>query len=201
MYDGRVLLCLAAFEPEMRALDASLPREIVGIGLVEAALGAARAINAHRTVWGPTEVVLLGTAGAYPGSGLEIGDVVVGREVVLAAASGALVEAMPRKIATDASLSACFAARRVVVATTLAITIDDAAARLLAESTGAEVEHLEAFAVARACAAAGVAFTTVLGIANAVGATGRAQWRENHERAAAAACAAIRNPRAAQSLG
>ena len=80
----------------MRALDASLPRELVGIGLVEAALGAARAIDVHR----PSEVVLLGTAGAYPGSGLEIGDVVVGGEILLGAASGDLVEGMPRKIAS-----------------------------------------------------------------------------------------------------
>ena len=85
------------------------------------------------------------------------------------------------------------------MATTLSITTDDDVARRLAESTGAEVEHLEAFAVARACALAGVAFTTVLGIANLVGASGRAQWRENHERAAAAACATIGSPRGAPS--
>lgn len=181
------MLFLAAFPPELAALDARFERETVGVGLVEAALGAARVIAEKK----PAHVVLLGTVGAYPSSKLAIGDVVVAKRVVLAAPSGALVEAMPASVDADASP---FTARRVVVATTLAITTDDGVASSLEGATAAHVEHLEAFAVARACARAGVRFSAVFGVANVVGARGRDEWREHHERAAAAACAAVRNP-------
>ena len=189
---------MAAFPPEVAALDVAQAREITGVGLVEAALGMAAAIEAHR----PTEVVLLGTAGAYHGSGLGIGDVVVATEVILASVFGALVDAMPCQLATDAALTARYRARHVKVATTLGITTQDEHARALVIATGAQVEHLEAFAVARACARGAIAFTAVLGIANMVGSQGRAQWREHHERAARAACeVAARSPREGQSRG
>jgi nucleoside phosphorylase len=186
-----VLLHLAAFAPELAALDSTYLREVVGVGLVEAALGTQRVLAAHR----PAHVVLVGTAGAYEGSRLAIGDVVAASRIVLAApAGGALPDAIPSAIATDVALTSSFAAKPVIVATTLAITTDDDTARALERATGAAAEHLEAFAVARACELAGIPFTAVLGIANIVGARGRAAWREHHERAAAAACAVVRNP-------
>ena len=179
-------LFLAAFPPEIAALDPSYDRATVGVGLVEASLGAA-AILAERR---PQRVVLIGTVGAYPGSGVAIGDVVTAERVLVASDTGAIVDAMP-----SSSLAVPISnARRVVVATTVAITTDDAVAVILEKSTGAHVEHLEAFAVARACERAGVTFSAVFGVANVVGSRGRDEWRANHERAAAAACALFRNP-------
>ncbi len=93
------MLFLAAFPPELASLDARYDRETVGVGLVEAALGAARVIAEKK----PSRVVLLGTVGAYPGSGLSIGDVVIAERVVLAAPSGALVSAMPSSVDADTS--------------------------------------------------------------------------------------------------
>ncbi|MGO8999782.1 MAG: MYXO-CTERM sorting domain-containing protein [Polyangiaceae bacterium] len=61
----------------------------------------------------------------------------------------------------------------------------------LAESSGAAVEHLEAFAVATSCAAAGVPFAAVLAVANAVGAVGREQWRAHHAAAGRAAASVV----------
>jgi len=180
-----VILFVAAFAPELVALAADVERETVGVGLVEAALGATRAIARRR----PSGVVLVGTVGAYADKGLSIGDVVVATRVRLASPTGELLAAMSHDITTDASLTARANARHVTVATTLAITTDDRAARALADSTGADVEHLEAFSVARACQEASVPFTAVFGVANMVGSSGRAEWREHHERAAAAACA------------
>lgn len=116
-------------------------------------------------------------------------DVVVAERVVLAAPSGALVDAMPQSVEADAIPTV--SGRRVLVATTLAMTTDDGIAQSLERSTGAHVEHLEAFAVARACAEAGVRFSAVFGVANVVGARGRDEWQKNHERAAAAACATL----------
>jgi len=188
------VLVVAAFSPELSALASEIERAVVGVGLVESALGAARVVASRK----PDAVVLVGTAGAYPNSSLKIGDVIVARDIVLASPSGALIEgAMPTSIETDVALSASLRAPSVVVgrvATTLAITTDDAVARTLEDATHAHAEHLEAFAVARACAVASVPFTAVLGIANAVGARGRDEWRANHERAAEAACRVIRNP-------
>lgn len=186
------MLFLAAFSPELVGLEG----EAVGVGLVESALGAARVIAARK----PERVVLVGTCGAYANSGLSIGDVVVARSIVLAAPSGALIDGvMPTSLDTDAALSSCFDAKAARVATTLSITTDDEVARVLERSTRAGVEHLEAFAVARACAVANVPFTAVLGVANIVSARGRDEWRANHERAAAAACAIVRNRSRSQS--
>jgi futalosine hydrolase len=179
-------LFLAAFPPEIAALDPSFDRATVGVGLVEAALGAA-AVIAERA---PRHVVLLGTVGAYPAASLAIGDVVTAERVVVASSTGAIVEAMP----ASAAAAPIANARRVVVATTLSITTDDGVAASLEKETGAHVEHLEAFAVARACERAGVKFSAVFGVANIVGSRGRDQWREHHERAAAAACALFRSP-------
>ena len=182
------MLVLAAFPPELAALDAAFDRATVGVGLVEAALGAARVLRERK----PDRVVMVGTVGAYPGSGLAIGEVVVAERVLLASPSGALIEAIPQQIDLDRSdPNDLGSGMGVAVATTLAVTTDDAVALALAAATGAQVEHLEAFAVARACADAGVPFGAVFGVANTVGARGRDEWRANHERAAAAACAAI----------
>ena len=79
--------------------------------------------------------------------------------------------------------------RSVDVATTLGVTTDDALAEALARGARCEVEHLEAFAVAAACAAASVPFAAVLGVANMVGSQGREQWRKNHRAASDAAIA------------
>jgi nucleoside phosphorylase len=67
------------------------------------------------------------------------------------------------------------------------VTTDDALAARLAAFTSCAVEHLEAYGVAAACAAQGVPFVAALGVANRVGATGRAEWRQNHRAASAAA--------------
>ncbi|HEY1954712.1 MAG TPA: hypothetical protein VGH28_03855 [Polyangiaceae bacterium] len=185
------MLVLAAFPPELAALDPGIERATVGVGLVDAALGAARVLATRK----PREVVLVGTVGAYPGSGLGIGDVVRAEKVLLAAPSGALIEAISRRIDLDRSdpNDLTLSARSVIVATTLAVTTDDTVASALEASTGAHVEHLEAFAVARACETAGVPFSAIFGVANIVGARGREEWRANHEAAAAAACRLLRS--------
>ncbi len=81
--------------------------------------------------------------------------------------------------------------KRGDLATTPAITVDDAAAARVALATGARVEHLEAHAVAIACAARGVPFAAALGVANDVGSAAREQWRAHHRAAAAAAIAVV----------
>jgi futalosine hydrolase len=197
------VLILAAFDPELapfsQALGAAMTAtvggwvvaaRIVGVGLPAAAVGTATLLGQLE----PRAVVLVGTCGAYEGRGLDIGDVVAARRMRLvdpSSLAGAAQFPEPMAIASethDAMTEALAASgvRPCCVATTLAITVDDGTAARIARE-GADVEHLEAHGVATACAARGIPFAAVLGVANFVGALGRAQWRANHRRAEAAA--------------
>jgi futalosine hydrolase len=210
---GESVALLAAFDPELAPLLSSpsfacepgsrngrvgavaVAACAVGIGLPAAAVGAARALVEIR----PRAVVLVGTCGAYPGVGLRIGDVVVSRRVHLADASMlAGNSAFPGRMATSLDAHAGLAramaqvgARPADVANTLGITIDDAVAGQLARATGASVEHLEAYAVASACAGCAAPFVAVLGVANLVGANARAEWVAHHEAASRAGIAVV----------
>jgi futalosine hydrolase len=200
------VLVVAAFAPELEGLqpmlDGVMRAELgglvvfarpVGIGLVAAASGAATRLEAHR----PHAVVLVGTCGAYPGSGLAIGDIAVARTVALVEPAvlegrSAFPEPMSARVDPHPALTAAIASgggSLVDVATTLAVTTDEGLAVSLARR-GA-VEHLEAFAVATACAAKNVPFAVALGVANIVGPQGRSQWRENHVVAGRAAATFI----------
>jgi len=76
------------------------------------------------------------------------------------------------------------------VACPLAITSRPAPVKRGSRAPACDVENLEAFAVARAAAAADLPFAAILGISNAVGPSAHAAWKRNATRAAAAACRA-----------
>jgi nucleoside phosphorylase len=201
------ILIVAAFPPELKGLASVLraraqtgasvvARAIVGVGPVEAAAGAARAI----ALLEPRMVVLVGTAGVYAArGGPTIGEAVLVRRAALAslaAASGAgyLPAPVPDSQDTDAGLRRELGGAHlpaVDVACPTAITRTRAAATTLARHTGAAIENLEAFAVARACARAQVPFAAVLGITNRVGPKAHEEWRRHAANAAAAACAVV----------
>jgi futalosine hydrolase len=204
---GCDILLLAAFHPELAPLAPTLgsamrarlsgrdvAARVVGIGLPMAAAGTAMQLLEMQ----PRAVLLLGTCGAYAGAAIAPGEVISARRVRLVAHSvirGFAQFPDPMSVVTDAD-SASFealvraGARAADVATTLAITTDDAAAAQVAQATGAHVEHLEAYGVAAACAARGVPFAAALGVANYVGARAREEWRTNHRASAVAAVAA-----------
>jgi nucleoside phosphorylase len=202
------VLILAAFEPELAALSVAfggatgatvggrtIATRIAGIGLPAASIGSAVRLGELE----PRSVVLLGTCGAYRGAGLSIGDVVVARRLCLVdpgalAGTAQFPEPMEMEAEAHAPITEALialGARPCRVATTLAITVDDGAAALIGQGTGADVEHLEAQGVAMACASRRVPFAAVLGVANFVGAGGRAEWLANHRRAEAAAGASV----------
>jgi nucleoside phosphorylase len=200
------ILLLAAFHPELAPLRATLgdalrarvgrldvAARVVGIGLPMAAAGAATQLGEMQ----PRLALLLGTCGAYGGTGISVGDVVAASRVRLVAPSvvdGLAQFPEPMSVLTEADVSTRDAlvragARPGDVATTLAITVDDAAADRVARSTGTHAEHLEAYGVAAACAARGVPFGAALGVANRVGSRARDEWRTHHRGAAEAAVA------------
>jgi nucleoside phosphorylase len=103
---------------------------------------------------------------------------------------------MPHVAVCDRGLAAGLAqsapnAARGALATTLAVTTDDALARELGERSGCCGENLEGVAVALACAAAAVPFAALLACTNEVGARGRAQWAAGHRAAAHDTAAAL----------
>jgi nucleoside phosphorylase len=199
------ILILAAFHPELAPLrpvlgDAMRGRvghvlvsaRAIGIGVPMAAAGTAMHLGEIR----PIAAVALGTCGAYSGAGLAIGEVVVARRVrlvdpwVLRGLSefpGPMSVVSETDVPMAEAIARATGARPADVATTLAITVEDAAAAHIAQATGAHVEHLEAHAVATACAARGIPFGAVLGVANYVGARAREEWRLHHREAARAA--------------
>ena len=175
----------------------------VGVGAMSAGGGAMRALHDAR----PKAALLVGSCGVYPGhDAREPGQLLVASRLVAvdAAVLGARA-AFPAPMATgveadpalghalfDAAQSAAPRTGvappfRGALATTLAITTDDALAAQLGRDAGCVAENLEALAVALSCGMQGVAFAAVVAVTNDVGSNGRAQWREHHPLAARAA--------------
>ncbi len=192
---------VSAFEPEiapLRRLVRARPEvrlAAVGIGAVDAAAGAARAIASS----GAGRVVFVGTAGVYaPGfAALPVGAVGVAAEIHLVSTAalrgdGYLPQPLIVEEATSPALRAGLAAltgnEPVAVACPLAITSSAALARRIAKATGASLENLEIFAIARACRAAKIPFAALLAVTNRVGPSGNRQWRAHHREASRAAC-------------
>jgi futalosine hydrolase len=200
------VLIVAAHPPELSGLspllgdalkaqlhDLDVVAEAIGIGLAAAAAGMAIAVATH----GPRCVVMVGTCGVYANraADLGIGQVVAAHRVRLA--SSATVEgraAFPGPMLVgvdpDASLTDGLAGesvRRVGVATTLAITTEDALAHRISGTLECEVEHLEAFSAIAACVRLHVPSAVVLGVANRVGSPARDEWLRHHEEAGKAA--------------
>lgn len=201
------ILVLSAFDPELAPLRAAqkrgdLPRSVwctpAGIGAIDAAVGACTAI----TALGPAGVLFIGTAGSY-GDTVPLGGVAIARKVTLASTAvargdGYVPAPMTMRGTTDAALrqglfrsgprATTFVAD---VAAPLAITKRAALGARLATATGATVENLEVFAVARAAALLDVPFCAVLGIANRVGPRAHAEWLAHQAGATQAASAVI----------
>ena len=201
------MLIVSAFAPELAPLEAWLRVRrarasgvrcaSVGVGLVDAAAGAAAAIARVR----PRAVLFVGTAGSY-GAHPAIGQVAVARRIHLASTAvvrgqGYLPAPMPRTVMADGPLRRALLragkpnATEAEIATTLAITKARRLGSALAAAHSVTVENLEVFAVARAAVRAGLPFAAVLGIANRVGPAAHREWLRHQAGATEAACAVV----------
>lgn len=157
---------------------------VTGVGKSGAAVAAARRLAEG----GVTAIVSFGVAGAYPGSLLDVGDVVVATDVAVLDEG---LETGPRFVPfdrpgmtvpgagwspTDPSLrdrllSGGPHAFRVVAGRIATVSVCAGTARLAAEraAAGAVAEGMEGAAVAIAAARAGVPFAEVRGISNPCG--------------------------------
>lgn len=178
------MLVLAAAREELGPLAG----EVVGVGPVVAAATAARILAERR----PAAVAMVGTAGAYPG-GPPIGQAIASSRLGLSWGVAAMglgyVPRAPAPIDGDPALLERLEVPRHSVLTVGAVTTDGTLATRL--SDGWTVEHLEAYAVAHACQAAGIPFVACLGIANDVGPDAHVQWLTHRDAAQNAARAAI----------
>ena len=150
-----------------------VPGSVLGVGMIAAAASAAKLLALER----PDAVILIGTAGAFAG-GPAVGSVICARNVGLGCPATSLglgyIPRAPGPIACDDDLREKLGLPAANVLTNLAITTDPALAERFA--TEWQVEHMEAYAVAYACADAGIPFAAVLGITNRVGPTAHAEW-------------------------
>jgi nucleoside phosphorylase len=202
-------LVLAAWPPELAHLRKSLSHfpvrvrpkvtlATVGVGLVEAGIATARLLDAHQ----PRAVLLVGTAGVYPGQAAELvvaSAAIAGRICLLPQILPGQHAFLPALVPTEAR-SAPALARALRKATGLpsadvacpvGITATKRAATSAAELSGCALENLEAFAVARAAAVAKVPFAAILGIANHVGPGGHREWERHAKAAAESACQGV----------
>ncbi len=186
------LLVMAAAPEELGPIEGA----VVGVGPVVAAASTARILAERNSGADPADrverVVLIGTAGAYPG-GPSIGQAVAATRVALSWGVAAMglgyVPRAPKPVDCDAALLAQVSVPQHSVLTVGAITTDKTLARRIAD--GYTVEHLEAFGVAWACAQANVPFLAVLGITNDVGPDAHVQWLTHRDAAQQAARDAI----------
>jgi futalosine hydrolase len=178
--------------------DRSLALLRTGVGPVNAAYALTRFLTEHPA----RAVVACGIGGAYPGSGLEIGDVVCAEtetygDLGAESADGLLdmerlgfpvIDSEP-PLFNRLPLDLFPAKRRVPFVTCCTCTGTELKAAALAARTGGGVESMEGAAVVHVARLMGVRVGEVRGISNLVGNRDRAGWRV--EKAAAAARAAL----------
>ncbi|MGE0042809.1 MAG: futalosine hydrolase [Vicinamibacterales bacterium] len=158
----------------------------MGVGPVN----AAHAVTLEVAHAKPGAIVVCGVAGAYPGSGLGIGDVACAETECygdLGAASPAgfldmrqlgfpIVES-PSPLYNDLPMSVFPAERRVKFVTVTTCTGTDAVARELEARTGGAVENMEGAAVAHVAHLHGVPVGELRGISNMVTDRDPGAWR------------------------
>ncbi len=158
----------------------------VGIGPLHAAIGASLALAG-----GVGPVVLVGSAGFYPGHGLAIGDVVASSSLGLSAGIAEVklgyMPIEPDIVEGDPTILPEI--QRATVLTVEAITSDAQLTQTRAQSW--QVEHMESYAVAQVCKRLGRPFVAILGLSNQVGPDAHAQWLAHRAQAEAAARAAV----------
>jgi futalosine hydrolase len=192
MDDPALLVCTATeFESTLLRDQLAGDRRVrivrMGIGLVNAAHSVTVAIAQHR----PTAIIVCGIGGAYPSSGLAIGDVVAAdREIygdlgaqspagfldmealglaVIDTSSGTLFNELPMQLFP--------APRRVSFVTVSTCTGTSAGGLGLEARTGGAVENMEGAAVAHVAHLHGIPVGEVRGISNIATDRDKSTWR------------------------
>ncbi len=187
-----LLLCVAT-EAESALLrerfhgpDSSIAIVRTGVG----AVNAAHAVTLFLAKTGAKAIVVCGVGGAYPSSGLEVGQVVCAQtecygDLGATSPSGFLdMKALgfptvdgPTPLFNDLPMQIFPTERRVRFVTVSTCTGIDADARALEARTGGAVETMEGAAVAHVAHLHGIPVGDVRGISNIVTNRDKASWR------------------------
>lgn len=179
-------------------LRAHVPLIVTGVGAVNAAYALTRYLDRNEV----KEIVVCGIGGAYPASGLRIGDVACAESECygdLGASSphgfldmqalGFPVIGGTPPLYNVLPMQIFPAARRARFVTMNTCTGADFDAQVIQARTGGAVESMEGAAIAHVAALAGIPVGELRGISNMVGTRDRGAWQV--EEAAAAAQAAL----------
>lgn len=135
---------------------------VTGVGQTETALNVRELISKYR----PSVAILAGIAGAYPGSGLSVGDVVLvcsETDADTGSFSGGVFSPKFSKTTVCGHLPP---SGRIPAAASNTVS---AAANPYVETTGIQIENMEGAAFFRVCEAAGVPFIEIRAVSNTVG--------------------------------
>ncbi len=181
------LLVAAATELECTQLPSSIRKVVTGVGQVNMAHSLTLAIEQQR----PDGIIVVGIGGAYPGSGLSIGDVVCAEsetfgDLGVETPDGFLQLTQFLQSTFPLQLFPTKRARFVTVATCTGT--DELSARIQSRTQG-HVENMEGAAAAQIAARYGIPMGEVRGISNLTGHRNLASWKV--QEAAAAAQAAL----------
>jgi futalosine hydrolase len=195
-----LLLCVAT-ELECGLLRERLDGASSSVAIVRTGVGpvnAAHALTLFLAETGARAIVVCGVGGAYPSSGLEVGDVVcAGTECYgdLGASSpsgfldmkalGFPIVDAPAPLFNELPMQLFPVRRRVPFVTVTCCTGTDGGARALAARTGGAVENMEGAAVAHVAYLHGVPVGEVRGISNIVTDRNTQTWRVKEAAAAA----------------
>lgn len=187
-----LLLCVAT-DIEGALLRERLERTQASIAIVRTGVGpvnAAHAVTLFLANTGAQAVVLCGIGGAYPNSGLHVGDVVCAEtecygDLGATSPSGFLdmkalgfpVVDAPVPLFNEFPMQVFPTARRVPFVTVTSCTGTDDAARAIAQRTNGAVESMEGAAVAHVAHLHGIPVGEVRGISNIVTDRDTRTWR------------------------
>jgi futalosine hydrolase len=187
------LLICAATELECALLRERLREDDRSVAIVRTGVGpvnAAHAVTLFLAKTGAHEVVVCGVGGAYPASGLSIGDVVCAKsecygDLGATCPSGFLdMEALgfpvvegPTPLFNELPMQVFPVQRRVPFVTVTTCTGTEAAARAIQERTGGAVESMEGAAIAHVAHLHAVRVGEVRGISNIVTDRDTRAWR------------------------
>jgi futalosine hydrolase len=188
-----LVVCVST-EMEGALLRAHVPVLCTGVGAVNAAWSLTRYLHREQV----EAVIVCGVGGAYPGSGLGIGNVVCAEserygDLGAASPEGFLdMEALgfplvpgPVPLYNVLPMQIFPASKRVRFITVNTCTGSDENACLMEARTGGAVESMEGAAIAHVAALAGVRVGEIRGISNLAGNRDRSLWRVKEAAAAA----------------
>lgn len=184
------VLILSAVEREQKYIkEKSFSKNVifktVGIGPIEAAINSALLISDLK----PKSVYFLGSAGFYSETYLSIGDVALGHiyhfgDLGQVQNHSYKPEIMNLPIETSTfclTEKFSFKVKNCSVVTVPSITKNDELSLKIKAFFKAEIEHLEAYSIAKICSDVQIPFFSIFGLSNEVGIHSHEQWLKNQD--------------------